>query len=83
MPERLRCHEVGVVKFGRIGFLLATCASALDAMDTVILTPHVAAFTDERQARVGSAVCHDVAAVLDGCRAVYPANAPAQRAVPV
>jgi len=56
--------------------------SALDAMDNVILTPHVAALTEEAQARVAAAVCRDVAAVLGGGRAVYPANTPAPKAVP-
>ena len=55
--------------------------SALDAMDNVVLTPHIAAFTEEAQLRVVAAVCRDVGAVLDGGRAVYPANTPAPRAV--
>ncbi len=40
--------------------------SALTEMDNVILTPHIAAFTREAQDRVITAVCQDVAAVLDG-----------------
>jgi D-3-phosphoglycerate dehydrogenase len=40
----------------------------LDAMDNVILTPHIAAFTREGQARVNAAVCADVARVLRGER---------------
>jgi phosphoglycerate dehydrogenase-like enzyme len=55
--------------------------SPLDAMDNVILTPHVAAFTDEAQARVVAAVCRDVTAVLEGRRAAYAANTPGPRAV--
>ena len=39
---------------------------ALEEMDNVILTPHVAAFTEEGQARVVTCVCRDVAAVLRG-----------------
>jgi D-3-phosphoglycerate dehydrogenase len=39
---------------------------ALEAMDNVILTPHVAAFTEEGQDRVVTCVCRDVAAVLNG-----------------
>lgn len=41
-------------------------ASPLTAMENVILTPHIAAFTREGQARVTAAVCRDVAAVLRG-----------------
>ena len=40
--------------------------SPLTAMDNVILTPHIAAFTKEGQARVTAAVCQDVASVLRG-----------------
>jgi D-3-phosphoglycerate dehydrogenase len=39
---------------------------ALEEMDNVILTPHVAAFTEEGQDRVVTCVCRDVAAVLNG-----------------
>ena len=39
---------------------------ALEEMDNVILTPHVAAFTEEGQDRVVTCVCRDVAAVLRG-----------------
>lgn len=38
----------------------------LETFDNVILTPHVAAFTREAQARVVAAVCSDVTAVLEG-----------------
>lgn len=48
--------------------------SPLDTMDNVILTPHIAAFTAEAQARVVAAVCRDVAAVLDGGAAAHSAN---------
>lgn len=44
-------------------------ASALAEMENVILLPHIAAFTHEGQARVVSAVCRDVAAVLSGAPA--------------
>jgi len=40
--------------------------SALEAMENVILTPHIAAFTHEGQKRVLASVCQDVAAVLRG-----------------
>lgn len=40
--------------------------SPLNAMDNVILTPHIAAFTREAQERVVNAVCSDVIAVLQG-----------------
>ncbi len=53
--------------------------SPLDAMDNVILTPHVAAFTDEAQTRVVAAVCRDIATVLGGGRPVYPANSPRKK----
>jgi D-3-phosphoglycerate dehydrogenase len=38
----------------------------LNEMDNVILTPHIAAFTEEGQDRVVTCVCRDVAAVLRG-----------------
>jgi D-3-phosphoglycerate dehydrogenase len=47
-----------------------------DAMDNVILTPHIGGFTHEAQHRVVAAVCRDVAAVLGGGRAVNYANFP-------
>lgn len=40
--------------------------SPLSALDNVILTPHIAAFTREGQARVVNAVCGDVGRVLRG-----------------
>jgi D-3-phosphoglycerate dehydrogenase len=39
---------------------------ALEAMENVILTPHIGAFTHEGQHRVTAAVCRDVASVLAG-----------------
>jgi D-3-phosphoglycerate dehydrogenase len=41
-------------------------AGPLVEMDNVILTPHIAAFTEEGQDRVVTCVCRDVAAVLRG-----------------
>ncbi len=40
--------------------------SALEAMENVVLVPHIGAFTHEGQHRVTAAVCRDVAAVLAG-----------------
>lgn len=40
--------------------------STLSAMDNVLLTPHIAAFTSEGQERVLACVCADVAAILRG-----------------
>lgn len=40
--------------------------STLSAMDNVLLTPHIAAFTSEGQERVLACVCVDVAAILRG-----------------
>jgi D-3-phosphoglycerate dehydrogenase / 2-oxoglutarate reductase len=48
----------------------------LAAMDNVILTPHIAAFTREGQERVVNAVCGDVARVLRGEPARNFANFP-------
>lgn len=48
----------------------------LDAMDNVILAPHIAAFTKEGQARVNVAVCADVAKVLRGERPTNFVNIP-------
>jgi D-3-phosphoglycerate dehydrogenase / 2-oxoglutarate reductase len=42
----------------------------LEALPNVILLPHIAAFTREAQDRVTSAICEDVARVLDGRPAV-------------
>lgn len=41
----------------------------LEQMENVVLTPHIAAFTDEAQERVVATVCQDVAAVLQGQQA--------------
>lgn len=49
-------------------------ASPLTALDNVILLPHVGAFTNEGQARVVTAVCRDVAAILNGSTAKNFAN---------
>jgi D-3-phosphoglycerate dehydrogenase len=57
--------------------------SPLDEMENVILTPHIAAFTLEAQDRVVAAVCRDIAAVLEGRSAIYPANFPRPREVRV
>ncbi len=51
----------------------------LSQMDNVILTPHVAAFTEEAQHRVVASVCRDVAAVLRGGRAAGYCNFPSPR----
>ncbi|MCI0524756.1 MAG: hydroxyacid dehydrogenase [Acidobacteria bacterium] len=50
--------------------------SPLDEMENVILTPHIGAFTLEAQRRVVTAVCRDVAAVLNGGTAKNFANLP-------
>jgi len=39
---------------------------ALSTMDNVILTPHIAAFTNEGQNRVVESVCKDIRAVIEG-----------------
>ncbi|HVV01342.1 MAG TPA: NAD(P)-dependent oxidoreductase, partial [Verrucomicrobiae bacterium] len=46
----------------------------LAEMENVILTPHIAAFTREAQERVVTAVCNDVAAVLENRAAKNFAN---------
>lgn len=51
----------------------------LARMENVILTPHVAAFTEEAQHRVVASVCRDVAAVLRGEPAIGYANFPKPR----
>ncbi|HUT91831.1 MAG TPA: hydroxyacid dehydrogenase [Thermoguttaceae bacterium] len=56
--------------------------SPLSEMDGVILTPHIAAFTEEAQHRVVASVCRDVAAVLRGDPAVGYANFPSPRRPP-
>lgn len=48
-------------------------SSALDSMENVLLTPHIAAFTEQAQDRVLSAVCRDIAAVLEGRPPLHPA----------
>ncbi len=42
----------------------------LESMPNVILMPHIAAFTREAQVRVTTAICEDVARVLDGKPAI-------------
>jgi D-3-phosphoglycerate dehydrogenase len=54
-------------------------ASPLCGMDNVILTPHIAAFTEEAQHRVVASVCRDVAAVLRGGQAGGYYNFPSPR----
>jgi len=51
----------------------------LAVMENVILTPHIAAFTEEAQHRVVEAVCRDVTAVLRGHPAVGYYNFPSPR----
>lgn len=41
-------------------------AGELETLPNVILTPHIAAFTEEAQDRVTRAICEDVVRVLDG-----------------
>ena len=53
--------------------------SPLAEMDNVILTPHIAAFTEEAQHRVVEAVSRDVRAVLRGDPAVGYFNFPSPR----
>lgn len=48
--------------------------SALEDAPNILLTPHVAAFTDEAQQRVTRAICEDVARVLDGLPAQNAVN---------
>jgi len=47
-----------------------------DALENVILAPHIGGFTHEAQQRVVASVCRDVAAVLGGGKAVNYANFP-------
>jgi D-3-phosphoglycerate dehydrogenase / 2-oxoglutarate reductase len=51
----------------------------LEAMENVILTPHIGAFTNEAQERVIAAVGRDVAAVLSGGSATHFVNFPSPR----
>jgi D-3-phosphoglycerate dehydrogenase len=46
----------------------------LERLPNLILTPHVAAFTNEAQDRVTRAICEDVMFVLDGKPAQNPVN---------
>jgi D-3-phosphoglycerate dehydrogenase len=47
---------------------------ALESAPNILLTPHIAAFTDEAQTRVTRAICEDVARVLDGLPAQNAVN---------
>jgi D-3-phosphoglycerate dehydrogenase len=47
---------------------------ALEELPNLVLTPHVAAFTHEAQARVTKAICEDVCRVLDGKKAMNAVN---------
>lgn len=49
-------------------------AGELEAQPNVILMPHIGAWTHEAQERVSTAVCEDVARVLDGRPAVNPVH---------
>jgi D-3-phosphoglycerate dehydrogenase len=49
-------------------------AGELERLPNLILTPHVAAFTNEAQDRVTKAICEDVVRVLDGQPAQNPVN---------
>jgi D-3-phosphoglycerate dehydrogenase len=51
----------------------------LAEIENVILTPHIAAFTEEAQHRVVASVCRDTAAVLRGDKAVGYVNFPTPR----
>lgn len=46
----------------------------LFALDNVVLTPHLASFTEEGRQRMGMMVVEDVLRVLRGERPLYPAN---------
>lgn len=52
---------------------------ALSEMDNVILTPHIAAFTNEGQDRVLKSICTDVSSVLSGGPAMNYFNFPTPR----
>lgn len=55
-------------------------ADTLARFDNVVLTPHIAAFTEEAQQRVVNAICEDVVRVLEGQQALNGVNTPlAQR----
>ncbi len=51
----------------------------LELLPNIILTPHVAAFTHEAQARVTRAICEDVGRVLDGHPAQNSVNRVSKR----
>ena len=46
----------------------------LETMPNVIVTPHIAAFTQEAQSRVAWAICEDMARALNGEAPRYPVN---------
>lgn len=48
--------------------------SALEDAPNILLTPHIAAFTNEAQQRVTRAICEDVARVLEGLPAQNAVN---------
>jgi D-3-phosphoglycerate dehydrogenase len=48
--------------------------SELNRVPNVILTPHIAAFTNEAQSRVTKAVCADITRLLEGKPAMNPAT---------
>ena len=50
--------------------------SAFDALDNVILTPHVGSFSSEAQTRTFEAVCDDLDRLLRGETAVNAVNSP-------
>ena len=56
---------------------------ALEALENVVLVPHIGAFTHEGQHRVTAAVCRDVAAVLAGRPAQNYVNFAAPKRPPI
>jgi phosphoglycerate dehydrogenase-like enzyme len=46
----------------------------LFSLDNVVLTPHIASFTEEGRRRMGLTVAEDVLSVLRGDQPVYPLN---------
>ncbi|MDR3751609.1 MAG: hydroxyacid dehydrogenase [Terracidiphilus sp.] len=77
--------EVGLVNVLKAGVIAGAAldvrntepppAGELESLPNVILTPHIAAFTVEAQNRVTTAICEDVARVLDGLPAINAVGA--------
>ena len=80
-PDLVEALKTGVIAGAALDVRASEppIAGELETLSNLILTPHVAALTRQAQARVTSAICEDVARVLDGKAAQNAVNKVPQR----